>query len=233
MSRNELINVINTSEPAKNNRTNIFKSKRKEIKKSLMKPSKKKILKSKMKEIKEILFDPILDRDEKIEEIKKIIHDSKNNFFKPNEDNYKPVRIVNAFSSNYIEYKSNGDKDKTLSIKDYLDEVKPYLSDIINDHKTQGEWKIHLTMAINFFSSKDSEEIRTMHSKSDNIEILISNETNESIEELFESLSQRYQKGIEEKMHGSEFGFNNVDSLYYKLHKIGLNRGGSYIDSPE
>ena len=31
-------------------------------------------------------------------------------------------------------------------------------------------------MAVNFFSSKDSEEIRTMHSKSDNIEFLIGNE---------------------------------------------------------
>ena len=142
----------------------IFKSKRKEIKKSLMKFSKKKILKSKMKEIKEILYDPILDRDEKIEEIKKHLYDPKNNLFKPKEDNYKPMRIGNAFSSNYIEYKSNGDKDKTLSIKYYFDEIKPYLSDIINDHRTQGEWKIHLTMAINFFFSKDSEEIRTMHS---------------------------------------------------------------------
>ena len=67
MSRNELINPINTSEAAKNNRKNIFKSKRKEIKKILIKPSKRKILKSKMKEIKEIFYDPILD--EKIEEI--------------------------------------------------------------------------------------------------------------------------------------------------------------------
>ena len=37
------------------------------------------------------------------------------------------VRIVDAFSSNYIEYKSNGDKDKTLTIKYYLDQFKPYL----------------------------------------------------------------------------------------------------------
>ena len=82
--------------------------------------------------------------------------------------NQKRIRIGNAFSSNYIEYKSNGDKDKISSIKDYLDEIKPYLSDIINNHKTQGEWKIHLTMAINFFYSKNSEEICTMHSRSDN-----------------------------------------------------------------
>ena len=157
----------------------------------------------------------------------------KNIFFKPKKDNYKPERIGNAFSSNYIEYKSSGDKDKALSIKDYLDEIKSYLSDTINDHKTQGEWKIHLTMAINFFSSNDSEEIRTMHSKSDNIKILIGNETDEIIKDLFDSLLQRYQKGLEESMKESEFVFDNVDSLYYKLHKIGLNRGGSYIDSPE
>ena len=34
-------------------------------------------------------------------------------------------------------------------------------------------------------------------------------------------------------MRGSKFVFDNVDSLYYKLHKISLNRGGSYIDSPK
>ena len=38
------------------------------------------------------------------------------------------------------------------------------------------------------YGSKDSEEIRTIHSKSDNIEILIGNKTDESVEELFESL---------------------------------------------
>ena len=81
----------------------------------------------------------------------KTLYGPKNNIFKPKQDNYKPIRIGNAFSRNYIEYKSNGDKDNTLSIKDYLDEIMPYLGDIINDHKTQGEWKIHLTMAINFF----------------------------------------------------------------------------------
>ena len=49
------------------------------------------------------------------------------------------------------------------------------------------------------YGSKDSEEIRTIHSKSDNIQILIDNKTDESIEEPFESLSQRYQKELEER----------------------------------
>ena len=34
-------------------------------------------------------------------------------------------------------------------------------------------------------------------------------------------------------MRGSEFIFDNVDSLYYNLHKTSLSRGGSYIDSPK
>ena len=128
----------------------------------------------------------------------------KNLLSKQEEDNYKPERIGNAFSSNYIEYKSSGNKDKTLSPKDYLDEIKPYLSDMINDHKTQGEWKIRLTVAINFFSSKDSEETRTMYSPSDNIEVIMAIETDKIIEGLFDSFLQRYQKGLEESMRESE-----------------------------
>ena len=47
----------------------------------------------------------------------------KNNLFKHEEDYYEPIRSVNAFGSNYIEYKSNGSKDKTLFIEDYLDKI--------------------------------------------------------------------------------------------------------------
>ena len=75
---------------------------------------------------------------------------------------------------------------------------------MINDHKTQGEWKIRLTVAINFFSSKDSEETRTMYSPSDNIEVIMAIETDKIIEGLFDSFLQRYQKGLEESMRESE-----------------------------
>ena len=72
-----------------------------------------------------------------------------------------------------------------------------------------------------------------MHTTSVNIEIMIGNETDEIIEELFESLLQKYQDGLEKSVKGSEFIFDSIDLLYYNLHKISLNRGGSYIDSPE
>ena len=135
------------------------------------------------------------------------------------EDYHKPIIVKGAFNSSYTQYESKGDKGKTLSIKKYLNMIKPYLSDIINDHKTQGkwtihsgnkimehktqsEWKIQLTMAINFISSKDSDETCTMHTKSNNVEIMMGSETDEIIEELFESFFakiSRRARGINER----------------------------------
>ena len=55
--------------------------------------------------------------------------------------------------------------------------IRPYLRDMINDHKTGREWKIQSKMRINFISHKDSEETRTMYTMSRNIEIMWGNET--------------------------------------------------------
>ena len=76
-------------------------------------------------------------------------------------------------------------------------------------------------MEINLISSLPySDEIRTMHTKNDNIEIMMRSETKEFIKELFESLSKRYKKNIflEESMRGSEFAHDSVDALYYNLN---------------
>ena len=69
-----------------------------------------------------------------------------------------------------------------------------------------------------------------MYSPSDNIEVMIGIETDKIIEDIF--AFDKYEKGLEESMRGSEYVFDSFDSLYYKLHKTSLNRGGSYIDSP-
>ena len=78
-------------------------------------------------------------------------------------------------------------------------------------------------MEINFISSKDSSETRAMHTKSDNIEIMIGNETDEIIKKLFEYLLQKYREGLEKLMKGSEFIFESIDLLYYKFYRISLN----------
>ena len=86
-------------------------------------------------------------------------------------------------------------------------------------------------------SSKDSDESRNMHKKCNNIEVMIGSETDDITDELFESLLQNYQEGLEESMKGSGFIFDSVDLLYYHLQKTSLSRKGgsyvSYIDSPK
>ena len=67
------------------------------------------------------------------------------------EDYYKPIIVKSAFNNNYMQYQSKGDKDKILTIREYFDTIRSYLVDMINDHKTQSEWKIQLTAAINFY----------------------------------------------------------------------------------
>ena len=175
------------------------------------------------------------------------IRQIENLFDEINEDFYKPIKTKGAFNNNYKEYESRGDKDKKLSIKEYLFMIMPYLGDMINNHKApirdcngiiieddlSGEWKIQLTMPINFVSSLDPTEIRTMDSKSDNVEIKMGNETNDIIKKLFESFLKNYQKDLEEKMKDSNFVFESVDLLYYSLQKTALIRGKSYITSPK
>ena len=88
-------------------------------------------------------------------------------------------------------------------------------------------------MSINFISSKDSDETCTIHTKRDNIEIMIGSETDEIIDELFKSFLQRYQEG-EESMKESKLIFDSVNLLHYHFQKTSLKRtGSSYIDSPE
>ena len=65
-----------------------------------------------------------------------VLRNIKNLFeFEKEENYYKPVRVNNFWSNNYSEYKSKGDKNRILSIEEYLDKIRPYLKDIMNDLK--------------------------------------------------------------------------------------------------
>ena len=81
-------------------------------------------------------------------------------------------------------------------------------------------------MAINFISSKDSDETGTVRTRSNNVEIMTGSETDKIIEDLFESVLQKCQEGLEESMRGSEFVYDSVDVLYYNLNKVSLSRRG-------
>ena len=130
-------------------------------------------------------------------------------------------------------YESKGDKDNKLALYENFDIIKPYLKDMIDNYKARGEWKIQLSMRIIFVSFIDKNETQVMHTKSDNVEIMNGTDTSDAINELIDSFMKRYQEGLETKMRGSSFTFERIDLLEYHLHEISLNRGSSYIKSPE
>ena len=59
-------------------------------------------------------------------------------YLKNQTDYYKPIRTDVGFAGrndNYIEYTSNADRYENLSPKEHLNVIRPYLRNLINDHK--------------------------------------------------------------------------------------------------
>ena len=73
--------------------------------------------------------------------------------------------------------------------------IRPYLS--------EGEWKIQLTTSVKSISSKNSEETRTMHTKSHNVEITMDNDR--MIKDFSGPVLQNYQKDLVKSMKASLF----------------------------
>ena len=171
-----------------------------------LKESAYKLSKSELKEIKKCLYivenrkgllnskktRKYLDGlDEKIRELDKYYHDDNFEYrgiknvqklFKLSidKDHYKLKFVKSGYNNNYIRYESKG--DKILTVKEYLALIEQYLADLINDYKSKGEWKVQLTAEINFISLKPySNEKRIMHTKSDNVEIRIGDDTNDVV----------------------------------------------------
>ena len=93
---------------------------------------------------------------------------------------------------------------------------------------------MQLTIEVNFISLKPgSDETRNMYTGSDNIEIIFGDDNDDIIEKHFESLLQKYEEDLQNKMKESEFEFDSVNFLYYDFNKTSINRDGSYIDSPK
>ena len=140
--------------------------------------------------------------------------------------------IKTGFDNNYLEYGSEG--SDSLILMEYLDLMKPYLEDLINEMKNKGEWKLQLTAKIYFVSSKPgSNETRLIYNRSDAIEFMNGSETEEIIEFLYRSLLQNYNDNLQEKMKGSDFAYSGINYFYYDLNMVSICKGGSYIESPK
>ena len=160
-------------------------------------------------------------------------------------DYYKPLLVKTAFKEDkedessyrigYKLYDSRGNKNKLSSAEQSLFKIKPYLRDLINEHKTpeSGEWKIQLNMHTSFISSKGTGETRNINILSDNEKIMWAYKTKDIVNNFFTSLKNDYQSEEQIMRNGSDFKFERIDRFDYKLHKIKLRRGGSYIESPD
>ena len=109
----------------------------------------------------------------------------------------------------------------------------PYLSHLINENKAiennSNEWKIQTNMHVNFVSSNDTGESRTIFVWSDNAETRLGNEKDDIIKRLINSFLNNYQKEEIILRNGSNFVFESVDLLSYHIHKTSLKGGNSNI----
>ena len=140
------------------------------------------------------------------------------------KDYYKPIRINCGFArrnNSYIEYASKGDRYENLSPEEYDNMIRPYLRDLINEQVPTmelnnnnnnnnnsknsnnnsdsdcAEWKIQLTMQNTCISTRSLEETHTIYTKSEPVEIFMGSNTDNVIDKLFNTLSQRFRRAQE------------------------------------
>ena len=122
-------------------------------------------------------------------------------------------------------------------MEQYLDMIKPYLSDLINENKAiennSNEWKIQINMHVSFVSSNDNGENRTVFVWTDNEDIRLGNKVDDIVKRLINPFLNNYQKEEVILRNGSNFVFESVDLLSYHIHKTSLKRENSYIKSSE
>ena len=80
-------------------------------------------------------------------------------------------------------------------------------------------------MHVNFVSWNNTGEIRSIFVWSDNEEIRLGNETNDIVKRIINSFLNNYQKEEMILRNGSNFVFESVDLLSYRIHKTSLKRG--------
>ena len=87
-------------------------------------------------------------------------------------------------------------------------------------------------MHVNFISSKDTGETRTIYVWSDNVSIMRGKDTDNIIRNIFWSFLRNYQEELK-IIKRSDFVFESAELMDYKPHRVRLRRGGLYVNSPE
>ena len=87
------------------------------------------------------------------------------NFISPKYSEEERVMHSSGNNIKFIPYSDagNGDKNRDLSLDEYLNKIKPHLGNITIDFQNSDVWKIQLPVAVNFISPNDSKKKRVTH----------------------------------------------------------------------
>ena len=147
--------------------------------------------------------------------------------FSPVDNYYKPMLTKSSFKNKYQYYEIRGDKNKNLSMKQYLATILPELAKLINERKTssEDEQKIQFIMSIRFRHDTDIGKSRTIYVRSDNVDFRIGSDTDEVLTKLFESFLNKYGYEEDTPRDGSNYSFYYVDTSAIHFHEVELKRG--------
>ena len=144
---------------------------------------------------------------------------------------YKPILAKESFNGSYQMYTCRGDKNRDMDISLYLDKVRQYLITLIDEKKISDQ-KIQLDIAINLRHIKKHDRI-TFYVKSKNIICLPSDNSEDILEQLINSLYKYYEDKLLICRTDSSYVYESVEGLSIHFHKIDLNRGSSFMPSPD
>ena len=128
-------------------------------------------------------------------------------------------------------YTCRGDKEKNMYITNYLEKIKLYLIALIDEKKIFNQ-KIQLDIAINLIHLTKSDRI-TFYVKSKNIECYISDNSEDVLNLLYDSLLKYFNDKLLICRTDSSYVLESVEGLSIHFHKIDLKRGSSYIPTPK
>ena len=150
-------------------------------------------------------------------------------------DYYKPILARSSFENNYGEYEIRGDKNKNLTLKQYLYIITTQLAELINKKKnsTQNEQKVQLIISVIFKHVMDPTKKRTFNVKSKSIQMRSGDNTDDIIIKLLESFLENYEREENILGNGSNYVLDGVDSTLAYFHTIVLRRGSSSTPSPK
>ena len=147
------------------------------------------------------------------------------------DDYYIPILAKECFNGNYQIYTCRGDKERNMYKTNYLEKIKPYLIPLTDKKKVSNQ-KIQLDIEINLVHLTKSDRI-AFYVKSKNIECHPSDNSEDILNQLFDSLLKYFNDKLLICRTDSSYVFESVEGISIHFHKIDLRRGSSYIPTPE